>query len=597
MATHLARVSAPAGEAHLLGDPLWDAHYSVSTLGLQLREEADRHGEEVLERRSDAWARLLATFRAVHGGIDHSLLRLPAYGGALFDPDRFPFLEGRGPGTGWRSVDAEPLPIDNRTVLHLLEALQYLQMAVLGAGTERRKLSFGALDIEQIGHVYEGLLDHTAKRACEPMLGLAGAKNLEPELPLAALETARSQGEAKLLTLLKDTTKRSESALRRALAGDLELDLHRLKAACDNDEALLERVRPWAGLLTKDTHGHPLVITTGSIYVTQGTDRRSTGTHYTPRSLTEPIVRHTLDPLVYRGMADGVSPTPEMLIGPEEILKFKVVDFACGSGAFLVQACRYFSEQLVAAWECEEARSPGEPLAIEAMHPTGSPEERLLPKDTEERLAIARRLVADRCLYGVDKNPMAVEMAKLSLWLVTLQKNRPFEFLDHAIKCGDTLLGVDSVEQLKAFHSEPERGQELAQKNPLFAGLAHKLIDEALAEAAQKRRDLESFTVNDIRDADAKARLHHEAELALERVRLIGDLITGAALKHAGRDRAVDTELEQLIGQLIGAIDPSLPEGRRRSAFNMLRITAKMLLNAGRQTLGAVNTQVSALAD
>lgn len=567
----------------LLGDPLWDAHYSVSTLGPQLREDADRHGEEVLERRTDAWARLLATFRAVHGGIDHSLLRLPAYGGALFDPDRFPFLEGRGPGTRWQSVDAEPLAIDNRTVLHLLEALQYLQMAVPGAGVERRKLSFRALDIEQIGHVYEGLLDHTAKRTSEPMLGLVGAKRLEPELPLGTLEATRAQGEAKLLALLKEATKRSESALRRALAGDLELDLHRLRAACDNDEALLDRVIPFAGLLASDTHGDPLVITTGSIFVTQGSDRRSTGTHYTPRSLTEPIVRHTLDPLVYHGMADGVTPSPETLIGPDGILKLKVVDFACGSGAFLVQACRYLAEKLVEAWEREEARSPSKPLAIpEAAHPTGAAEERLLPKATEERLAIARRLVADRCLYGVDRNPMAVEMAKLSLWLVTLQKNRPFEFLDHAMKCGDSLLGVVSVEQLKAFHLVASRGRETVSKNPLFAGLAHRLIDAALAEAAKKRIELENFAVNDIRDAETKARLHGEAELALDRVRLIGDLVTGATLKHAGRDRALDGDLEQLMGKLLGAFDPDQPDGARSNALNSLRGAADALFNGGK---------------
>ena len=79
----------------LLGDPLYDQNYAVSTLRAQLRETADQQGEEVLERRFDAWCRLLATFRAVYGGIQHDRLNLPAYGGSLFDPDRYPFLEGR----------------------------------------------------------------------------------------------------------------------------------------------------------------------------------------------------------------------------------------------------------------------------------------------------------------------------------------------------------------------------------------------------------------------------------------------------------------------------------------------------------------------
>ncbi len=100
----------------LSGDPVYDECYAVSTLRGQLAEEADRYGPEVLERRHDAWARLLAVFRAVHGGIDHESLRMPALGGSLFDPDRFPFLEGRPKSTRWRDSEAIPLPIDNRTV-------------------------------------------------------------------------------------------------------------------------------------------------------------------------------------------------------------------------------------------------------------------------------------------------------------------------------------------------------------------------------------------------------------------------------------------------------------------------------------------------
>ena len=94
---------------------------------LQLREDKERLGDEVLERRHDAWSRLLAVFRAVFGGIEHETLRLPALGGSLFDPDRFPFLEGRATGTSWRDTPAVPLPIDNRTVLMLLTALQVLE--------------------------------------------------------------------------------------------------------------------------------------------------------------------------------------------------------------------------------------------------------------------------------------------------------------------------------------------------------------------------------------------------------------------------------------------------------------------------------------
>ncbi len=189
-----------------LDDSLYAEYYAVSTLRAQLRELADQQGEEVLERRYDAWSRLLAAFRAVHGGIRHERLTLPPYGGSLFDPDKYPFLEGRTltpspspKGGGEQALTPPshltpnpereritvPLPVDNRTVLHLLEALQMLQVS-----GEARRLSFRALDVEQIGHVYEGLLDHHAVRAAEVMVGLRGAKRQEPEVALSALEQA-----------------------------------------------------------------------------------------------------------------------------------------------------------------------------------------------------------------------------------------------------------------------------------------------------------------------------------------------------------------------------------------------------------------------
>lgn len=208
-------------ELLLLGDDLYDKNYSVSTLREQLRVAADQFGEEILGLRHDAWVRLLTTFRAVYGGVQHDRLKLPAYGGSLFHPDRFPFLEGRAADTQWQTTPATPLPVSNRTVLHLLEALQVLQTKV-GQTIEARQLSFRSLDIEQIGHVYEGLLDHTAQRATEPVLGLAGTRDKEPEIPLARLEQLAARGEPELLKFLKEETGRSEAALKKALGAALD---------------------------------------------------------------------------------------------------------------------------------------------------------------------------------------------------------------------------------------------------------------------------------------------------------------------------------------------------------------------------------------
>src|SRR6185295_16926269 len=152
----------------------------------------------------------------------------------------------------------------------------------------------------------------------------------------------------------------------------------------------------------------------GQLVMQPGAERRRTSSHYTPRSLSAPIVRRALEPLL---KAMGELPSSERL------LNLKICDPAMGSGAFLVEACRFLADQVVAAWTREGVLKGA-------------------PKD-EDVVMQARRLVAQRCLYGVDKNPWAVNLAKLSLWLVTLAKDEPFTFLDHALKCGDSLVGLD----------------------------------------------------------------------------------------------------------------------------------------------------------
>ncbi len=159
-------------------------------------------------------------------------------------------------------------------------------------------------------------------------------------------------------------------------------------------------------------------------------ERRRSGSHYTPRSLTEPIVRTTLRP---RAGAPPLARIPT----PDQILELNVCDPAMGSGAFLVEACRQLGDELVKAWH------------VHNQVPK-------LPPDEDEILH-ARRLIAQRCLYGVDRNPMAVDLAKLSLWLATLAKDHPFTFLDHTLRAGDSLVGL-SKKQIAAFHWAAGRG-------------------------------------------------------------------------------------------------------------------------------------------
>ncbi len=582
-------MSAEERDMLLLGEPLYEQNYAISTLQANLREQADQYGEEILERRSDAWSRLLAVFRVVYGGVEYQDLRLPAYGGHLFDPDRYPFLEGRTPGTSWLRAPAEPLTINNRTVLHLLEALQFLQVRVQGGGpTERRRLSFRALDVEQIGHVYEGLLDHTARRALAPVLGLFGSREHETEVELAELEGLAAKSETALLDFVEEKTGRGRNAIKNALINSpmpKRFSRNSLLAACDNDTTLFERVLPFAGLLRTDTFDNPVVITAGSVYVTQGSDRRSTGTHYTPRSLTEPIVQHTLDPLVYTGPAEG-KPQQEWQLRPAaDILNLKVCDMAMGSGAFLVQACRYLAAKLVEAWENAEQRLPGKPQITPEGHPsTGASNELLLPGDPNERLAIAMRIVCERCIYGVDKNLIAVEMAKLSLWLITLSKNRPFTFLDHALRCGDSLLGVN-LRQLTSWSMDDNHSNARARQMVWIEPLIKDTLDTAL----KLRRQIRTMPENDVRDIEAKARLLAEAEEAMELVKLGADLLIATMLCDPKRQAILQDTVHADYMMLVSTYKEARKErfsetGKYdgRAAFKKLRKDVDELLNGRR---------------
>lgn len=497
----------------LLGDQRYEANYAISTLRMQLRAESD----EILERRWDAWSRLLAVFRAVYGGIEHENLRLPALGGSLFDPDRFPFLEGRAKGSNWRTDVAKPLPIDNRTVLLLLEAIQQFQ---------GRTLSYRALDVEQIGYVYEGLLERTVKRTAEVTLELDATKSAQsPWVTLAELESARQDGAARLAELLQQRSGSSASRVRSDLARPVDDGLaDRVLTACHGDTALRDRIKPFAHLVRTDPWGYPLVYPGGAFIVTTGSDRRETGTHYTPKSLTEAIVAETLTPIAYVGPAQGTPRAEWVLESPVELLDLKICDPAMGSGAFLVQACRWLADRLVEAWAHAEAR--GQTVDVDGRVLADDANVEALLRDAEARTIIARRLIAERCLYGVDLNPLAVELAKLSIWLVTLAKGRPFGFLDHNLRCGDSLLGIHQLDQLTQLSMNPTGQGQLR----LFG----QNVEQAVREAIELRQRLREMPIRDIREVEVMAHLDTDARRRLEVPANIADAFIGEVFALGG---------------------------------------------------------------
>ena len=158
--------------------------------------------------------------------------------------------------------------------------------------------------------------------------------------------------------------------------------------------------------------------------------RKGSGSYYTPDALVSLIIKETVGPLV-----EGRS--------AEQILDLKICDPAMGSGHFLTSLVDYLSDRVIEAM----AEVDASPLAarIEAMRETimANAEKggwRIDAERLDDR-HIVRRMVLKRCVYGVDKNPMAVELAKVSLWLHTFTAGAPLSFLDHHLRCGDSLFG------------------------------------------------------------------------------------------------------------------------------------------------------------
>jgi hypothetical protein len=527
-----------------LSDRTYASSYAVASLRDHLREQA-RWGLETLERRTAAWHRLLALFRAIHGGVDHSEFRLPAYGGSLFAPDRFPFLEGRSAGTGWQTSEASPLPVDDRTVLAILDALKVLRI-----GGEARTVSYRTLDIEQIGHVYEGLLDHGCVRADEPVLGFIGRAGEESEIPLSEAEEQFATGPEGFGSWIQSITGLKGPARAKAM---VLVDGRRhqgLSAACEGDPVLILRILPFLAFLRSDVRGEPLVMLPGSLYCTRVSARRDMGAQYTTKELADELVRYTLEPLVYRpGPAEGAEPKDWRLINADEILKLKICDPAVGSGAILVAAGRYLAERLLEAWAAEESAGHAR---------TGLPAGTAHLDDDE---VLARRAVTDHCLYGVDRDPLAAEMAKLSLWLSTLSRERPFTFLDHAIQCGDSLLGITGLSDLDVLYShgrliptELRRSVETASRDALTA--AQLLIDK---------------TVLTVRDAEDKSRIYVDLLRATQLVSVLSDAVIGSAIAAIPKGAWTQSQyLAYVSSWLASAFDNSLADQDQELAQKLL---------------------------
>jgi len=455
--------------------PVFSANYSLIGLFEQLQADFGKY-PDTMQRRFGAYPRIVSLFRAVFLGVKHHDLDIPSRRGDLFDPNEYPFLEGWGPGGSAPINEPEAraavqVPsVDDFTIYTVLDKLLYL---------DGQRLSYKALDVEQIGSVYEALMGFDVERLESAAVRIRlGSKKGAARVWLQTeklLATQKAQRERWL---------QDEYGFDKGVAQKIATAV----ASTSNAAEALSALEPLSGRRPERADAATLVIQPGP-------ERRRTSSHYTPRELTEPIVARTLDPLI-RAMGNEPASTT--------LLNLVVCDPAMGSGAFLVAACRYLADHVIAAWTRE-----GRMEVIGDAH--------------DDVVNHARRLVAQRCLYGVDKNKYAVQLARLSLWLVTMARNEPFTFVDHALRHGDSLVGLN-FDQIKAFHWRPAEQVELSST----------LLNEALDEAIGIRQQIQALAeVGTFAAQREKERLLFDAEDALGRVRLVGDLVIGAFFSQA----------------------------------------------------------------
>jgi hypothetical protein len=256
-----------------------------------------------------------------------------------------------------------------------------------------------------------------------------------------------------------------------------------------------------------------------SVGSTAGNDRKTSGSYYTPDSLVQELIRSALDPVIEQRVAANPAQPVEAL------LSMRVVDPACGSGHFLLAATRRLAERVAGL------RSPDGAVTPQAYRH-------------------ALREVVARCIFGVDRNPMAVELARTALWLEGFEEGRPLSFLDHHLQCGDALLGLTDLHTLEhgiakdAFKAlsgdDKPTCRELSKRNG--AGLKQLVKDlkrlqtqlsfNAQPAALEALRHIEAMGADTPDEVAAKEQAYRQllADTAASPLALAADLVVGAFL-------------------------------------------------------------------
>lgn len=266
----------------------------------------------------------------------------------------------------------------------LAEAINLLSRTQLPWRTGLVKVTYRDLSVRHLGEIYEGILEYHAHIADEELVIVqrgSGSNKYEAYVELSELKKKERKYYHEWLDW-----KQGEGTLSR-----------------------------WNKVRGRKLPGNYFLVSGG-----RESKRKSSGSYYTPDYIVQYMVENTLGPLVQGDNREGE--LKDVPLTSDEILDLKVLDPAMGSGHFLVAALEYLAR---AYWE--------------ALNREGKDEDGVM---SDEEYTTCKRRVAERCIYGVDLNPLAVELAKLSIWLTTMDPQRPLSFLNHHLKCGNSLLGA-----------------------------------------------------------------------------------------------------------------------------------------------------------
>ena len=467
------------------------------------------------ENRCALWERLRALFRIYDEGLPPITpwKNIPPRGGDFFSPKT---PEGK-------LLDEVRLP--DRAVARLV-----LDLATTAPrrGVGRERVSFRELDIENLGAVYEGLLEYEPRIAGETTLevrvqGRAYALAPAELVRLCEQKSLALKGDFALVAGTAAAALHPEAAEEEAAEetpDDLVEDEDAERAGGDaevggeGEDGSVERGAS-ARLVRR--------LEAGGFHFVPGPGRKGSGSFYTPRPLVQDLVHHALGPLVEGRTA-------------AEIERLRVLDPACGSAHFLVEAMRFLAQALHRAYveELSGKAPPGfRPTAQGWDADWCAPDEEARTANSEAR-AWCKRRIAERCLFGVDLNPTAVQLARVALWIESVAGDRPLTYFEHHVRCGNSLLGswmgrleappivskASLLEQsgLLPFQAPVRRGIEEAART-------RRTIDEARPEDLLR----EGVEPESVEEQEFKDHLRGQAEETLAAARLLFDLRSAAA--------------------------------------------------------------------